>query len=177
MATNREPANPVRGDGTRDAQTRRDTTRKKIESITRDFTREIYPYEHAIDREINEMGAFEAQKTADEVVAALTVHQETSLDGELIDTKRNAAIQQAKELSDCLSQIHAPDSFDLHDPDWNLTEEQIAAIIAAAPRAERELEQRISAMRKSGDELDAAFHSSVEQLRGRIRQIDVSVVR
>ena len=57
------------------------------------------------------------------------------------------------------------------------TEEQIAAIIAAAPRAERELEQRISAMRKSGDELDAAFHSSVEQLRGRIRQIDVSVVR
>jgi hypothetical protein len=158
-------------------ESRRDATRKKIESITHEFLRAIYPYGECADPNINTEWAFEAEKIVDTIVVALIAHQETSLDGELIDTKRSAAIEQAKELSDCLSEIHAPYSCDLHDPELNLTEEQIAAATAASPRAEGHLEECISAVRTSGAELDAAFKVTLEQLRGRIRQIDVVVVR
>ena len=109
------------------------------------------------------------------VIGALTVLQETSLDGELIDTKRQTTIQQAKDLSACLFEIHAPYSGVLDDPELNLTKEQIAAPTADATRAEGNLEQRISAVQKSGAELDAAFKASLERLRDRIRQIDVLV--
>jgi hypothetical protein len=76
------------------------------------------------------------------------------------------------------SDIHTPYSRDLSsDPDVHLSMEQIAAVEAeanaAAARAKRNLLQRISAVRKSGDELDAVFKTSLDQLRDRIRQIDV----
>jgi hypothetical protein len=130
------------------------------------------------DIDIDPAWANDAEPRVDAVVAALTVHQEASLDGALIDTKRRAVIQQARELSVCLSDIHTPYSQNPRDyPELNLTKEQIADAEAAADnaasRAEGNLLQRISAVRKSGDELDVAFKTSLDQLRARIRQIDV----
>jgi len=162
-------------------ESRRDTTWKRIDGITSDFMRGIYP-DHDDDEDeakpnVNPGWAHETEKIVNEVVAALTAHQEASLDGELIDTKRRATIQQAKELSDCLSDIHTPFSQDLHAyPELNYTEEQIAAAEtaseAAAARAEGNLKLHFLVVRKSGTELDAAFKDSLERLRDRIRQID-----
>jgi hypothetical protein len=158
-------------------EAQRDTTRTRITGITSDFVRRIYPYEWETEPDINPGWAAEAEQIVNQVVTALTALQETSLDGELIDTKRRATIQQAKELSACLSEIYMPDSGILDDPELNLTEEQIAAATAAATRAEGNLEQRISAVKKGGDALDAAFQAGLERLRDRIRQIDALIVR
>ena len=160
-------------------ESRRDTTLEKIEGITRGLRRGMYINE---DEDINPYWAHDAEQIVDAVVIALTAHQEASLDGELIDTKRRAVIQKAKELSVCLCEIHTPYSRDLDSqPELGLTKEQIAAAEAAADaaatRAEGDLQQRISAVRKSADELDAAFKASLDELRARIRQIDVLVVR
>ena len=158
-------------------ESRQTTTRENIDRITRDFMRTIHPSEYEAVPDINPQWAHAAEQVVDEVIGALTVLQETSLDGELIDTKRQTTIQQAKDLSACLFEIHAPYSGVLDDPELNLTKEQIAAPTADATRAEGNLEQRISAVQKSGAELDAAFKASLERLRDRIRQIDVLVVR
>jgi hypothetical protein len=158
-------------------ESRRDIAREKIEAITRRLTGGMFVSEDNLD--INPAWAEDAEPLVNAVVAILTAHQEASLDGELIDTKRRAVIQHAKELSGCLSDIHAPYSQDFHSPDLeiNLTNEQIAdaeaKADAAAARAKHNLSQRISAVRKSGDELDVAFKTSLGQLRARIRQIDV----
>jgi hypothetical protein len=156
-------------------ESRRDTTRKRIVSITSEFLRKIYPYEGA-ELDINIEWAVQAVHLVDEVVAAFAVLQETSLDGELIDTKRRAAIQQAKQLSVCLSEVHTPYSGILDDPELNLVQEDIAAATTAAARAEANLRQRISSVIKSGDELDAAFKTTLGRLRDRIRQIDEDII-
>jgi hypothetical protein len=156
-------------------EARRDTTRKKLDGVTSDFMRRIYPHEWVAEPDISPEWASEAEQIVNEVLAALTANQETSFDGELIDTKRRVVIGQAKELSACLSEIHAPHSHDLDDPELNLSTEQIAAVQAAATGAEGNLEQRISAVGKSSRELDAAFEVSLERIRARIRQIDVLV--
>lgn len=158
-------------------ESQRDTTRTRITSITSDFVRRIYPYEWETEPDINPEWASEAEQTVNQVVTALTALQETSLDGELIDTTRRATIQQAKELSTCLSEIYVPYSGVLDDSELNLTKEQIAAAEAAATGAEGNLEQRISAVKKGGDALDAAFQAGLERLRDRIRQIDALIVR
>ena len=157
-------------------KSRRDITREKIEAITRGLTSGMFVSDEDVD--YPDPWAGEAEPRVDAVVAALTAHQEASLDGELIDTKRRAVIQQAKELSGCLSDIHAPYSLDIlsPDPEMGLSMEQIDAAEAqaneAAAWAKGNLLQRISAVRKSGDELDLAFKTSLDRLRARIRQID-----
>jgi hypothetical protein len=158
-------------------ESRRDATRQKMRSITAEFMARLHPYDNGTEPpDINTLWAHEAEQIADGVVAILIAHQETSLDGELIDVKRKVAIQQAKTLSDCLSKIHTPDSADLEGPDWNLTKDEIAAVTDEGERAERDLEDRISAVGKSADDLDAAFRAGLEQLRSRIRRIDALVI-
>ena len=158
-------------------ESRRDATRHKMRSITAEFIPQLHPnHDSKGPPNINPHWAFEAEQITDGVIATLTGHQETSFDGELIDAQRKAAIQQAKVLSDCLREIHTPCSADLEGPDWNLTKDEITAKEEDAARAERNLEDRISAVRKSADDLDAAFEAGLDQLRTRIRRIDALVV-
>ncbi len=158
-------------------EARRAETRQKMRRITTEFMARLHPYDDGEGPpDINLVWAFEAEKSADEAVAMLTAHQETSLDGELIDVERKAAIRQAKKLSECLSEIHTPYSSDLEGPDWNLTKNEVARVTEDAERAERNLVDRISGAGKSADDLDAAFGTSLDQLRGRIRRIDALVI-
>jgi hypothetical protein len=159
-------------------ESRREATRQKMRSITAEFMARLHPYDHGEEPpDINTEWAHAAEQIADGVVAVLIAHQETSLDGESIDAKRKAAIQQAKRLSDCLSKIHTPYSADLEGPDWNLTTDEIAAVREDGARAEKNLQDYISIVGKSADDLDAAFRVGLDQLRSRIRRIDALVTR
>jgi hypothetical protein len=159
-------------------ESRRQTTRREVVKITHEFTAQIYPYGGEQEKpEINHPWAFEAEKTANSVIALLTAHQETSLDGELVDAKRQNMIQQAKMLVECLSKIHIPSSADLRGPDLFLTDDQIAEVTEEGVRSEKYLEDRISHVTKSATDLDAAFEAGLEKLRSRIRQIDALVIR
>src|ERR1700680_3969479 len=88
---------------------RRDATSQKMKSITAEFMARLHPNDDGEGpRDINTEWAFQAEQIVNGVVALLIAHQETSLDGELIDARRKVAIQQAQTLSDCLSKIHIP---------------------------------------------------------------------
>jgi hypothetical protein len=157
-------------------ESRREITRQKMSSITTEFMARLHPYEDGGEPpDINTEWAHEAEQIANGVVAVLIAHQDTSLDGESIDAKRKATIQQAKMLSDCLSKIHTPYSADLEDPDWNLTTDEITAVKEDGARAEKNLEDHISVVSKSAGDLDAAFRAGLNQLRSRIRRIDALV--
>jgi hypothetical protein len=156
-------------------ESRREVTRQKMRSITAEFTARLYD-EGEVPPDINPYWAHEAEQITNGVVADLITHQETSLDGESIDAKRKAAIQQARMLSDCLSKIHIPYSADLEGPDWHLTTDEIAAVTEDGARAEKNLEDHISVVSKSADDLDGAFRAGLNQLRSRIRRIDALVI-
>lgn len=154
-------------------ETRRDTTHQKMRTITAEFMGRLHPYDDGEGPpDINPIWADEAEQITDGVVSFLAAHQETSLDGELIDAKRKVAIQQAKALSDCLNKISAPTRADLAGPELGLTEEDIAAIQEDGAHAERDLESHISAVAKGADDLDAVFETRLKQLRSRLRRID-----
>jgi hypothetical protein len=155
---------------------RRDATKTHLTSITSDCMRGLHGYDD--DRvDIHPEWAHDAEQIVDRVIGTLISQQEASLDGELIDLRRNVTIKLVKELSGCLSAIHTPESHDLHDPELNLTEGDIAAAVAAATAAEGNLESCIAAVAKSGDDLDAAYKVGLERLRDRIRRINSLVTR
>jgi hypothetical protein len=157
---------------------RREITCQKMSSITNEFMARLHPYANEHDKEppyIDTEWAGEGERIANGVVAVLIAHQETSFDGESIDAKRKATIQQAKMLSDCLSKIYIPYSTDLEDPEWNLTTDEITAVEEDGARAEKNLENHISSVSKSAGDLDAAFRTGLNQLRSRIRRIDALV--
>jgi hypothetical protein len=147
---------------------RRDATSQKMKSITAEFMARLHPNDDGEGpRDINTEWAFQAEQIVNGVVALLIAHQETSLDGELIDARRKVAIQQAETLSDCLSKFHIPYS----------GQDESAAVMEDGNRAESNLENCISALGKSADDLDAAFGAGLEQLRSRIRRIDALIIR
>lgn len=155
-------------------ESKRDTTRQLMTSITTEFISQLNPNDE--DRKLNPHPewASEAQNTVARVVATLTNHQETSLDGELIDSKRKAVIQECTPLSDCLSEIHAPYSVDFGGFEAPAEEEQ-PAYTERGHRAERALGNHISAVAKAADDLDGAFMVGLKQLRERLRRNDASL--
>jgi hypothetical protein len=85
-------------------------------------------------REVNRHWAFSAQQEVDGFAEVLTKHQEASLDGGRVNDKRSAVIQACKDLSECLCDIHGPDSVDFggfEEP----PEEELAPAIERATRA------------------------------------------
>ena len=147
---------------------RRETTHREVQHITDEFNAYFRHDAEPQEEGINSEAAFSLELVVDAVASTLIGHQETSLDGEVIDTARKAVIQRAKALSACLDDIHRPNSMD----DGDLTKEQFAALVEASKRARAHLLSRISTLGKSADELDAAFETSLAELRRRIRRID-----
>ena len=122
----------------------RETTRQKVSSITTEFMAPLHPYEDGGEPpDINTDWAHQAEQIANRVVAVLIAHQETSLDGEAIDAKRKATIQQVKTLSDCLCKIHTPDHADLEDTEWNLTTDENTAVNTEVAAADKHMKDKI----------------------------------
>lgn len=153
---------------------RRDKTREIMQRITTEFMARLHPipYDDGGEPDIHPEWAFTAEQVVGRVIDTLTLHQEASFDGQLIDTKRKAAVEHCKALSESLSKIHRPHSSEQSGPDWNLTDAEWEAVRAEGKLAEKNLEDRISIVTKSRDDLDAAFETGLEQLRNRIRRID-----
>ena len=159
------------------AESRRDTTRQKL-SFTNEFISAVHQDEGDDGQpDINSEWAHSAEQQADAVRDFLIGQQATSLDGELIDAKRNLLIEQIKELCDCLNKIHAPFSHDFSGSDYDLTRAEIAAISDDGKSAEINLEDRIMAVIRSASDLDAAFEAGLVQIRTHIRQIDDLITR
>ena len=128
---------------------------------------------HDDDKEpdINPHVAFSAQQQVDTIIAQLGRDIETSVDGNLIDSKRAGAVRQCEALSKSLWAIHAPSSADFGGPDGPGMDEEMA-YIEAGKRAERDLIDRFVDVSKAGRVLDEAFAEKITQLRDRIRQIN-----
>ena len=148
---------------------RRETTRREVQHITDEFIAYSRDDETPVEEDLNSEAAMSLEAVVRAVTSILISHQETSFDGEMIDTARKAAIQRAKALEACLNAIHTPNSID----DYYLTRDQVAELVEASERARKHLQSRISALGKSAEELDTAFEASLEQLRMRIRRIDM----
>jgi len=144
-------------------------------SITGAFMSHLRPHDE--DQELDPLPewASDAENTVGRVATILTANQEASLDGELIDNKRKVAIFACKALADCLSDIQAPGSVDFGGP-HGAAETERCAFEERGRRAARELENRISAVTKAADDLDAVFLVRLKQLRQRIRRTDRQVL-
>jgi hypothetical protein len=159
-----------------DIELRRNATRLATGKITTEFIADLYRGDPEGEPDVNTEWAFQAEQTVDTVVATLTSHHESRLDDPSIESERNFFIQDARALSECLNQIHAPWSNDLEDPEWNLTNDQIADVRRQGVHAEKKLVDRLSALRTSADNLDEAFIADLERLRSRLRQLDKVVI-
>jgi hypothetical protein len=84
-------------------------------------------------------------------------------------------IQRARELSDCLSDIHTPYSADLQGPEYDFSQEQVAEITSTGLRAEKNLDRCITEVAKAADELDASFNAGLGRLQERIRRAEALV--
>ena len=151
-------------------ESRQETTRELMSSIT-DLVSRFRPCDNGQELDPDPYLAFDAQDTVNRVVATLKADQQSSLDGELIDNKRRAAISAVRALAGCLFNIHAPDTIDFGGPD-EPAENERRDFEERADRSARELENRISAATKAAGDLEAAFLDGLEQLRQRIRRMD-----
>jgi hypothetical protein len=75
-------------------ESRRETTRHKMQHIKDEFSH----YDELLE-DINPHAAFSLEGVVDAATAFLIGHQEASLDGEVIDTARQAVLQQTKAAS------------------------------------------------------------------------------
>ena len=150
------------------------TTRELMTNVINAFMSQLRPYGKGQEPVPHPEWALAAQSTVGQVVTTLTANQESSLDGELIDNKRKAAISAWKALLGCLYDIHAPDTVDFGGPDAP-TEQEQPAFEERGRRAAKELKNRISAATEAAHELDAAFLAVLKQLRQRIKTIDRQV--
>jgi hypothetical protein len=155
---------------------RRARTKKHLAVITTDFIRQIYTGEGS-EPEFNAEWAFAAESMADRTITALSAYQESKADSVSIDKIRKKVLRSARKLSKCLSAIHAPDSTDLDDPEYALSETQKNDIRKRAANACTQLPDKISAVERYADLLDQAYSSELEKLRKRIREIDDLIVR
>jgi hypothetical protein len=153
-------------------ESKQDTTRRLMASITAEFMSHLGP-PYGDDRGLDPHPewASEAENRVDSVVETLTTHQETSLDGELVDSKRKDIIQECGALSRCLSKIHAPYSIDFGGFEAP-PEGERQAFEERGHLAARELESHTSAVARRANELDGAFLATLKQLRKRIQGID-----
>lgn len=152
-------------------ESRRSRTRELTREVTGAFLHQLGVFDDGELGEVKMGWAFSAQQCVDAVIDALTEHQETSLDGERVNDKRDAAIQACKRLSNCLSDIHVPDSIDFsgfEEP----PEEERAPAIERATRAKADLCESISAVSAAANDLDRAFLTKMGELREQIRSAD-----
>lgn len=140
--------------------------------MSQEFFRALFPGDPEAEPEINIHWAFDANQVSDRVVDALKLDQESAADTPAVEAQREALIQAAIALRDCLHSIHAPASAITDE----MSDDQIAAMEPEAERACGEVVERVSTVERRAKDLDAAFEDRLKQLRQLIRQIDDLVI-
>jgi len=161
------------------SEERQAKSRETLNGITSEFFREIYYEDQWSDDprpSINPHWSFDASHKVSYAIGELSKDQISKADSIGVDSARQDVIQLAKALEGCLDAIHAPDSSDLTDSDFGLTNEDIAEIGQKADAAKADLPKKIEALAAAASNLDSAFSKEVDRLRRKIRDIDRLVV-
>jgi hypothetical protein len=156
------------------SESRRAKTKKLLDEITTNFSRDMYLDDDAVS---NPHWAFSADEKVRQVIGALLEDQASKIDSVLIDSVRKKVLESAQKLEECLSKIHAPDSIDLQDPDYALSEQDIIKIEQDADKAPAEIPECITTLSKECDSLENAFLAESEKLKIKICAIDDLIIR
>jgi hypothetical protein len=159
-----------------DIEIRKRETKELLESITTMFFRDIYFGDPEGPPEFNSHWAFEAQRTVGFAISKLVLTQESKKDPQNIDSVRELVLRSSRSLEECLDAIHRPDSMNMDDPDYDLSDNQIAEIQANSEIERVALPEKISKVSEDSKKLDTEFEIEIGRLRKRIRQIDDLVI-
>jgi hypothetical protein len=165
---------------TRTIDRRRKTSSEEVRKITADFTARLYQGDQEGGPDIDPHWAHEADQIVGQVIEEF-VRQQTGMgDREAIEEKRAFVIQTATALQRCLTDIHQIHSFDFddHENGWSeeATQKNRAVAEAASTEAEKHMDARISAVARSGKELDDAYVAELNEIRVRVLQINKLVL-
>ncbi len=160
----------------REAETRKAALNAKLEEITQWFYRDLLPGDPEAEPRINEEWAFNAEQTVDTIIRYLQGDARKHNDPVSLKHQHDHVVAAAKSLSACLCEIHRPASMDPNDPEYELSDEQIAEIEDASVAARGRLVDLIGAVQRNADALSAALETRLSTLREVIRRIDDLIV-
>lgn len=152
--------------------------RSKTSALTndiRDMQRHLNPWEEETVEPSSEW-AHSAEKTADLIAAALREHQDTSLDGLMIERRRKDLIDVCGTLASCLYDIHALQSVDFggfEEPPISARQEYEQRAAAAT--------QKLGGILLDGmtfaKALDDAFTFRLAEIRRELRELERFALR
>jgi hypothetical protein len=154
-------------------ESRRIQTKKLLDEITSDFSREMYFDSNAAS---NPHWAFSAEEKVGHAIKVLLEDQASKMDSVFIDSIRDEVLESVRKLEGCLNKIHAPHSHDLQDPEYALSEQDISKIEQDAEKAPSELPECITFLDKSARSLENAFLTESDKLKSKIRTIDDLII-
>lgn len=160
---------------------RRAAIREQVALVTGNLLSDIY-FRDPTEKSNPDMGsewAFNAGQMAERVAAKLGDLRDSGSDPDLVALRLSALVKSVDALSECLNDIHAPDSGSFDDPELGYTEDQIktyeAEAVEASAVAVRALRSRIASVSAAADELDRIFQTNLLRTRGQLREINRSL--
>jgi hypothetical protein len=143
-----------------------------LSSVTDELLNHMYPGQEVTEPIIDSEWAFGADQLTWKVIGHMEADQSSRWDVESIERARARVLVALREQQNCLDDIHCPDSRDLDDPEYRLSDKKKRKVSALAVQAKKNLTKKVFILKSAAEDLNNAFSAEHDKLRDQIRKID-----